>query len=396
MWTAAVLALLPASVQTADTVVVRADNPPEWGEAVQLVEELRIGSLDGAEEEIFGRITGVAIGPERTVYVADEQVPVIRQFAADGSWIRNIGRQGEGPGEYNSILGIRGLYGRTLRILDQRNRRVTTYQNFEYHASFRSGSGYYGYDAFAVDTAGTTYVKAVLRDRSAPRVSGAEWDFGWVRIDVEGEVLDTLHVPAADEVGGGFVLSGKGGYYRPFTIMTLSTVSPHGYLLTVRNDQYAIHRPLPDGRVLRIERDAEPVPVKPEEKAQWEDWLDYSEVVAEDMGEQNRKLGPIPDTKPLIRDLMTDDDGRIWVAVYAEARFKPYSDAERAERGDRPSLEWNQPLAWEVLDGGGRFLGRLTLPDKTSLLAARGTTVWGSQVGTYGEEYVVRFKIERD
>jgi hypothetical protein len=83
MWTAAVLALLPASVQTADTVVVRADNPPEWGEAVQLVEELRIGSLDGAEEEIFGRITGVAIGPERTVYVADEQVPVIRQFERD-------------------------------------------------------------------------------------------------------------------------------------------------------------------------------------------------------------------------------------------------------------------------------------------------------------------------
>lgn len=392
---AAFFALLTATVQSADTVVVRADNPPEWGEAVRLVEGLRIGSLDGAEQEVFGRITGVAIGPERTVYVADEQVPVIRQFAADGSWIRNFGRQGEGPGEYNSILGIRSLDGRTLRILDQRNRRVTTYQDLEYHASFGSGSGYYGYDAFAVDTAGITYVKAVLRDPATPRVSGAEWDFGWVRIDAEGEVLDTLDVPARDEDGGGFTITGHGGPYQPFTVMTLSTVSPHGYLLTVRNDRYAMHRPLQDGRILRIERDAEPVPVKREEKAQWEDWLDHFAGAAEEMP-GHHKLGPIPDTKPLIRNLMVDDDGRIWVAVYAEARFKPYSDAERAERGDRPSLEWNQPLAWEVFDAGGRFLGRLTLPDRTSLLAARGTTVWGSQAGTYGEEYVVRFRIERN
>ncbi len=84
------------------------------------------------------------------------------------------------------------------------------------------------------------------------------------------------------------------------------------------------------------------------------------------------------------------------VAMYAEGRFKPYSEAERAERGDRPSLEWNQPLVWEVIDPRGQFPGRVTLPDKTSLAAARGTTVWGIQAGEYGEGHAVRFRVRTE
>jgi hypothetical protein len=56
-----------------------------------------------------------------------------------------------------------------------------------------------------------------------------------------------------------------------------------------------------------------------------------------------------------------DDDARIWVAVYAEARFVPYSPEEKAGRGDRPGLEWNQPLDWEVLDPDSICRGRVLI-----------------------------------
>jgi hypothetical protein len=395
MYLAAVCLLLSAPFQSTDTVVVRANNPPEWGEGARLVEEIRIGSVDGSEEYTFGRITGVAIGPEGSVYVGDDQIPVIRQFRSDGTWFRNIGRKGQGPGEYSSIDGMRSLDGRTLSILDQRNGRVTTYLDAEYHSSFPSRSGLFSADVFAVDTAGVSYVRTVLRDPGPGQLptSRSDSDYGWVRMTTDGEVLDTLLSPPEESVGGGFVLAGKGGYYRPFTVMTLSTVSSHGYLLTARNDEYAVHRPLPDGRILRIGRDAERVAVKPAEKAQWEAWADRFRQNGGAVGGLNSKIGSIPGTKPYIRHLMADDDGRVWVATYAEAIFKPYSEAERARHGDRPGMEWNQPLVWEVFEPRGQFLGRLTLPDKTSLLAARGTTVWGSQAGAYGEEYLVRFRI---
>ena len=196
-----------------------------------------------------------------------------------------------------------------------------------------------------------------------------------------------------DTEGSGFVLSGKGGYYRPFTTMTVSTLSPRGYLVWARNDVYALYRPLSDGRLLRIERHVDPVPVTREERRQWNEWIEYFQARSRESG-RRASYGPIPDEKPFIRHLFVDDDGRIWVAVYAPARFKPYTEAERAERRGRPSLEWNQPLVWEVFDPNGRFLGRVTLPDKTDLLAARGSVVLGSQAGEYDEEYIVRFRLE--
>ena len=385
--------LVSTGIQAPDTLIVAANNPPVWGDRPELIEELRIGMLEGPEEYTFGRVSGLAIGHQGTVYVGDDQIPTIRQFGPEGRWIRDIGRQGEGPGEYNSGLGMRSLDGQTLAILDPRNSRVTRYRNGTYDFSFPSLSGLFSADLFAIDTAGCSYVKTFVIDPQKPFDPGEEWDMAWIRFDGDGEVLDTLNIPPEDQVGGGFVISGKGGYFRPFSVMTVTALSPRGYLVTARNDEYAVHRPLPDGRVVRIEHHAQSIPVGPEEGRQWEEWVQHFERRSADAG-QPREFGPIPDTKPFIRHLFVDDDARIWVAVYAEARFTPYSETEKAERGDRPSLEWNQPLDWDVFDPKGRFLGRITLPDKTSLMAARGTTVWGSQAGAFDEEYVVRFRIQ--
>jgi hypothetical protein len=386
---------LSIQLQTPDTLVVRANNPPVWGEGVELVEELRIGTLDGPEVYTFGSISGVAIGPDQSVYIGDGQAPAIRQYAEDGAWIADVGRQGQGPGEYNLISGLRMLEGGPLGLLDQRNGRVTYYLDGEYSTSYLSLSGLFTADPYAVDTAGGSYVKTVIRDAARPPSTDEPWEMGWIHFGRTGQVQDTLRVPPEDEVGGGFVLAGLGGYYRPFTVMTVSTMSPHGYLVVCRNDRYALSRPLPDGRVLRIERDIERIPVRAEEKDQWNAWIDYFERRGRESG-NSASYGPIPDVKPYVRHLFVDDNGRIWVAVYAEARFEPYTEAERAERGDRPSLEWNQPLVWEVFDPRGQFLGRVTLPDKTSLAAARGNTVWSVQAGEYGEGQAVRFRIRSE
>lgn len=394
--------LLAALVlQAPDTVVVRADGPPEWGDDARLVEEIRIGALDGPDVYLFGRVSGVAMGDDGSVYVADMQVPAIRHFDTSGSWIRDVGREGEGPGEYRYIYGMRRLAGGPLAILDPRNARVTRWVDGEYHSSFPSLSGLHAADIFAVDTAGRSYVKTMILDaprRTVTLADGSRYiadepPQAWIRFDADGEVTDTVPIPPDAEEGGGFVLSGKGGYFRPFSVMTVSTLSPHGYLVEARNDAYALHRPLADGRVLRIEGEGERVPLGRRERNEWEGWIEYFQGRAREMG-TGASFGPLPDRKPFIRHLFVDDDGRIWVALYAEARYRPYTDEEREERGDRPDFQWRQPLVWEVLHPEGRFLGRVTLPHGTSLMAARGSTVWGAQAGEWDEEYVVRFRID--
>src|SRR5688500_432958 len=123
----AVAALFSAQARAQQPAVVRSPERPLWGESLRLIEEVRIGKLDGADEYLFGRIDGVAVGRQGTIYVADGQVPIIRSYDAQGRFLRNIGRQGQGPGEYANIGGIRTLRDGRLAVWDNRNGRITLY-----------------------------------------------------------------------------------------------------------------------------------------------------------------------------------------------------------------------------------------------------------------------------
>ena len=70
-----------------------------WGGTATLVEEASIGVEAGAEEYMFGLINSVYATDDR-IYVADVQVPAVRVYDHDGNFIRNLGRSGQGPDEY--------------------------------------------------------------------------------------------------------------------------------------------------------------------------------------------------------------------------------------------------------------------------------------------------------
>ena len=76
-----------------------------WGNAT-VVEELSIGVEYGADEYMFGRVQSVAVAADDTIYVSEGQVPIVRIYEGDGTFVGNIGGRGEGPGEYVSAPGL--------------------------------------------------------------------------------------------------------------------------------------------------------------------------------------------------------------------------------------------------------------------------------------------------
>ena len=64
----------------------------------------------------------VAIGPDRSVYVADQSSSVIQVFAPDGTFLREIGRAGTRPGELTSVGAITVAADNTLLVADGSNR----------------------------------------------------------------------------------------------------------------------------------------------------------------------------------------------------------------------------------------------------------------------------------
>lgn len=67
---------------------------------------LTIGSDDAPENAAFMSLGGLAVAPSGHVYVLDAGDRSIRVFDSTGRFVRRFGRQGGGPGEFQSPVGI--------------------------------------------------------------------------------------------------------------------------------------------------------------------------------------------------------------------------------------------------------------------------------------------------
>ena len=168
-----------------DTLVVRTISGSVWGESVEMVEDFSIGALDGPEELLFTWIGAIAVDRHGGIYVFDWQVPALRYFDADGRYVRTLGREGSGPGEYgpwsNMFFQFHQLPGQqreltaitgalTVRqdgmvlLADLNNVRLNLYRaDGSYSKQWSMPGGIYSRQGIAVDTAGRTYISIVTR-----------------------------------------------------------------------------------------------------------------------------------------------------------------------------------------------------------------------------------------
>ena len=68
--------------------------------AWRLVEELGLGNVMGDGPEGFGDIHDIAVDPAGRIYVLDVGSKEVRVFGRDGAYLRNMARDGDGPGEH--------------------------------------------------------------------------------------------------------------------------------------------------------------------------------------------------------------------------------------------------------------------------------------------------------
>ncbi len=82
-------------------------------------EVYRVGSIDGAEWEVFSRVSAVGFSQSGDLYVMDDQGGRIVMVNPAGEFVREFGRLGDGPGEFsassNTAVGFTVLRdGRTV------------------------------------------------------------------------------------------------------------------------------------------------------------------------------------------------------------------------------------------------------------------------------------------
>ena len=106
-----------------DVTTVVNESGSVWGGAATLVEEASIGAAAGAEEYMFGAIHTIHATDDH-LYVVDPQGPAVRVYDHDGTFVRNLGAEGQGPGEYVSRELLAADQEGRVFVLDYRLGRI--------------------------------------------------------------------------------------------------------------------------------------------------------------------------------------------------------------------------------------------------------------------------------
>lgn len=107
---------------------------------VSFEELYRIGTLGGEEWEQFGDVTSVAFDGAGRLYVLDGQVNRIFLVDADGMLIRQIGREGDGPGEFRNITDFVAMEDGRLVVRELRRRAYHVFDpNGDFERMVRMG-----------------------------------------------------------------------------------------------------------------------------------------------------------------------------------------------------------------------------------------------------------------
>lgn len=359
-----------------DTIVVRTVSGSTMG-GLSYVEELSIGQLDGPPEYTFGQIGCLRADGSGGVFVFDMQVPALMQYDANGRYVRTVGRKGQGPGEYGRFCaGIQRHPDGGVVIADGGNLRVNVYSSEgEHRITFRMATQTFRGNAMDVDAEGRIYETGhIVMSRTAPRTEVV------ITHDPQGAIVDTLVVPVLPNevrVGSFAWLPNQSTDFSP----TLGLVISDPMTYTLHVDDGA-------GRVLRIEREAEPVVPFPEERDNWDRYASHYRARVRGIVDAFEQL---PNRKPSIRNIRIMDDGRIWVQVYAPAEYVP-SD-EPAQENAEPAIEWREPNHYDVFEPDGAYIGRLELSRTERLKDANGDELWILRQGKLDESYVVRGRL---
>jgi hypothetical protein len=371
-----------------DTIVVRTISGSERGE-MALVPELRIGAVEGADHEMFGEITGLAVGPSGRIYVYDRLVPALRSYDADGRYLGTIGRQGGGPGEYaNSDGGLGVLADGRLLLRDPGNARMTVY----------SADGAY---LESLPISGTTFTSFPLFTTADGGfynpVFGGGQPMRLARHAPDGTPGDTLPLPDRGVTAPQIRAENAGSsqsWRVPFTASAIWTFHPGGGYVSAVTDRYAIDVERGDGTVLRMEREADPVPVSPAERAAREEAATRAMRNLEPGWRWNGP--PIPATKPLLSGVFAGTDRRIWAQLHQPGVRVADEGRGPGPDGRAPVPQFREPAVFDVFEADGRYLGRVSAPEDLQAYPRPvfgPDHVWATVRDDLGVQYLVRYRI---
>lgn len=78
-------------------------------------------------EALFSDVGELDVDSQGHIYIMDYEKPVVTVLSPDGSVLRTMGREGQGPGEFGWVRRVQILPGDSLMVYDQKLGRITVF-----------------------------------------------------------------------------------------------------------------------------------------------------------------------------------------------------------------------------------------------------------------------------
>ena len=402
-----------AVTDSAGVRIVHNNNTALDTTAVELVEVLRIGIVDGPDEYQLYNVHDIAVDDEGRLFVPNEGSMSIRVYSREGRFLREFGHAGSGPGEFRRI-SMPILWRDTVFAYDPDRWQGSLFDTTgTLLASFRYNFHEWGTLSFVAATERGWIVQQHVfnREREGAAVGREVRDTTRLAM-IEPRLLPTIAYMTLAEVDQQvrtvvrypgmrtFGMYGREGNAGPMAVLMNPpffepqphpAVSGDGQVFVARGYPYVVDVFDLDGRHVRsIRRAHTPVPITDEHIKRLLAHVDahYDTIGRREMNLRRRyhaqasfpRIGFLPVTSRVI----ADDAGGFWVQ-----RVDIVADPVDVEwpRGARP------PTYWDVFDAEGGFRHTVRLPPRFTLRVVRDSTAYGLLRDDLDVQYVVAYHV---
>ncbi|MFU8812589.1 MAG: 6-bladed beta-propeller [Balneolaceae bacterium] len=358
-------------LEVENLTVYPGDSEPMY--RMELIPEVRFDDADGP---YLFRVLGSVVDDRNQVVVWGTNTSYeqsLHAYTTEGTHLARIGRQGEGPGEYRTIVGL-FVKGSTLFVVDATNSRLNEYATADFSVlrsthieQWDSGDGYrFGYVWPRSD--GHYWLQF-----TDPRTTLGRLSARFQIMDREGNSVQdpSLTIPGSFRIQVGESM-------RPimplsFLGRTVQTFSGKDELYTAWSQDFLIRRYDANG----VYQSAFYYPIRGlpfnlEEHTESNIFSPSTRDIERAFAAIDQEL---PETGPVVDMLMVDDESRIWAAVPMDGR--------------REMVEW-----W-ILEQSGELLAKLQRPVAHRIFDIKDGYLYGKEVDEEtGEEVLVKYRME--
>jgi len=348
----------PTVRDSAGVTIVENTAPRNAGDAawhVATIPRVTIGGGSASPGAELYRVTSGMRLDDGRIVVANSGTGEIRFYNEMGGLVESVGRQGGGPGEFQSLTAVRRYGSDSIVALDNRQRRMTFYDlhgNLSRVTTITPGEG--ANVPFLQGVMGIfgdgTFFLASFDPFSTPPQSGpsraVEQAF---RLSANGTFLDSLGSFGGLEI---YIEASGGGFRttpRIFGYSTLYAVVEGGFFAG-SNEQFEISRYTPTGELeMSIRTNHQLVPVGEHHRDLFMQERTADMSTADRLAYEKRfEISKPPPTFPAYDDLIADREGSLWVSSYL------------------PPDETDQHFS--VFDTDGVWITDVDVPDHISVL----------------------------